>query len=206
MFELFQKDNEFFLFFGIISERVLQGIKLLKDMMQGSSEIKEKARMIKGIEEVANQIVYKAIDQLRKSKASIDYESTYTLVTQMDDILDYVDEISEIIIIHEIEGVFPEAMALIEVLEKSAEELTKGISTLRDLKQTYKIHDTCAEIKRLEVEGDSIFKKAIAGLFIDLQDKVEVIIWKDIYKNLERAIDRCENVAISLEKIVIDHS
>lgn len=95
---------------------------------------------------------------------------------------------------------------MIEVLEKSAEELAKGISMLRDLKQTYKIHDTCAEIKRLEVEGDSIFKKAIAGLFIDLQDKVEVIIWKDIYKNLERAIDRCENVAISLEKIVIDHS
>ncbi len=206
MFELFQKDNEFFLFFGIISERVLQGIKLLKDMMQGSSEIKEKARMIKRIEEVANQIVYKAIDQLRKSKASIDYESTYTLVTQMDDILDYVDEISEIIIIHEIEGVFPEAMALIEVLEKSAEELAKGISALRDLKQTYKIHDTCAEIKRLEVEGDSVFKKAIASLFIDLQDKVEVIIWKDIYKNLERAIVRCENVAMSLEKIVVDHS
>jgi len=206
MFELFQKDNEFFFFFKIISERVLQGIKLLKDMMQGSSDMKEKARMIKGVEEVAHQIVYKAIDQLRKSKASIDYESTYTLVAQMDDILDYVDEISEIIIIHEIEGVFPEAMALIEVLEKSAEELAKGISTLRDSEQTYKIHDTCAEIKRLEVEGDSIFRKATASLFIDLQDKVEVIIWKDIYKNLERAIDRCENVAISLEKIVIDHS
>jgi uncharacterized protein Yka (UPF0111/DUF47 family) len=206
MFELFQKDNEFFFFFKIISDRVLQGIKLLKDMMQGSGDMKEKARMIKGVEEVAHQIVYKAIDQLRKSKASIDYESTYTLVAQMDDILDYVDEISEIIIIHEIEGVFPEAMALIEVLEKSAEELAKGISTLRDSEQTYKIHDTCAEIKRLEVEGDSIFRKATASLFIDLQDKVEVIIWKDIYKNLERAIDRCENVAISLEKIVIDHS
>jgi uncharacterized protein Yka (UPF0111/DUF47 family) len=108
--------------------------------------------------------------------------------------------------IYEIKDVSIEAIALIEVLEKSVEELAKGVDALKDLEDPQKIVDTCLEIKRLEFKGDRASGKATANLFTNMRDKVEIIKWSDIYRNLERAIDRCEDVANTLEKIVVEHA
>jgi predicted phosphate transport protein (TIGR00153 family) len=210
VFEFFQKDNDFFLSLKLISEGVLQGIKLLKGMIQESNGREEKARMIKEVEEVANQIVYETVTGLHKPFVTPIYrESIYTLVTQLDDILDCVDEISQRTLMHEIyeiKDVSIEAIALIEVLEKSVEELAKGVDALKDLEDPQKIVDTCLEIKRLEFKGDRASGKATANLFTNMRDKAEIIKWSDIYRNLERAIDRCEDVANTLEKIVVEHA
>lgn len=210
VFEFFQKDNDFFLSLKLISEGVLQGIKLLKGMIQESNGREEKARMIKEVEEVANQIVYETVTGLHKPFVTpIYHESIYTLVTQLDDILDCVDEISERTLMHEIyeiKDVSIEAIALIEVLEKSVEELAKGVDALKDLEDPQKIVDTCLEIKRLEFKGDRASGKATANLFTNMRDKVEIIKWRDIYRNLERAIDRCEDAANTLEKMIIEHA
>jgi len=208
MLELFQKNDVFFLYPKLISETVLRGVRLLNDMIQESSHREEKVRMIKEVEEVANQIVYEAITMLRRSVVtSIDCGSGYTLITQMDTqmdgVLDYVDEISEKIILYGIDDVSTEAIALIEILEQSVEELTKGIVALRDSKSPQKIFDTCYEVKRLKVKADRILRRTTASLFTNTEDEIKIIKWKDIYIGLERAIDRCEDVANILEKAVV---
>ena len=64
--------------------------------------------------------------------------------------------------------------------------------------------DAIIEIHRLENEGDRISREAIASLFEGGVDPMVVIRWKDIFEQLEEAIDACEDVAHALEGGVFD--
>lgn len=207
MFELFQKNSICFLYPKIISETVLQDVRLLEDLIKESGHREEKIKTIKQIGDVADQIVHEAITALSRSRiAPIDHDIIYTLITQIDGLLDYVDEICERIVMFGIEGVSADAIVLTEILEKSVEGLTQGIVALRSSKSPQKIYDVCNEIKRLKVEAGRILRRANESFFTNTEDKIEIIKWKDICINLERAIDRCEDIANILEKVVIEYA
>jgi uncharacterized protein Yka (UPF0111/DUF47 family) len=66
---------------------------------------------------------------------------------------------------------------------------------LRRLKKADTILKYCAEVDRLENEGDYLNRAAVAKLFEPGNDPLEVIKWIEIYETMENAIDRCEDVA-----------
>ena len=55
-------------------------------------------------------------------------------------------------------------------------------------------------------DGDQLERQAVAGLFRNGGDPLEVIKWKDVYDLLENAIDACEDVANVIERIVVKHA
>ena len=62
------------------------------------------------------------------------------------------------------------------------------------------------ERNRPENEGDRLVRAAIAGLFIDEKDPIELVKWKEIYGLLEATIDKAEDVANIIERITIKHA
>ena len=64
----------------------------------------------------------------------------------------------------------------------------------------------CIQMKKFENEGDVAFHEAVASLFRERIDAIDVIKWKDIYENMEGCIDNCEAVAHVLESVVLKHS
>ena len=74
------------------------------------------------------------------------------------------------------------------------------------MKHANTISERCIEVNRLENQGDSILRQAVAGLFDKEKDPVAIIKWKEIYENLEIATDRCEDVANIIEGIVLENA
>jgi hypothetical protein len=64
----------------------------------------------------------------------------------------------------------------------------------------------CIRIKQLENEADVVYHEAIATLFAENRDAIDVIKWKDVYDNMERCVDSCVTVAHILESVVLKHS
>lgn len=206
MVRLLPKEEKFFDYFDVASEKMIRGIRLLKEMMRDLSNAEEKSRQIKDVEHEADHITHETVSSLHKTFITpIDRESIYALITRMDDVLDLVDSTSERVLLYKIKTSTPESMALIEVLEKAIEQVAKGISGLRDLKNSGSILNICIEINRLENEGDRTFRNALSVLFSSSYDPIEIIKWKDVYETLEEAIDRCEDVANVLEGIVVEN-
>jgi hypothetical protein len=77
---------------------------------------------------------------------------------------------------------------------------------LRNLKNAKVILTACVEINKLENDGDAIRDAAIAKLFTEEKDAVQVLIWKEIYEDVENAIDRCEDVANIIEGVVLENA
>lgn len=206
MVRLLPKEEKFFDYFDVASEKMIRGIRLLKEMMRDLSNAEERSRQIKDVEHEADHITHETVSSLHKTFITpIDRESIYALITRMDDVLDLIDSTSERVLLYKIKTSTPESMALIEVLEKAIEQVAKGINGLRDLKNSSSILNICIEINRLENEGDRTFRNALSVLFSSSYDPIEIIKWKDVYETLEEAIDRCEDVANVLEGIVVEN-
>lgn len=57
-----------------------------------------------------------------------------------------------------------------------------------------------------ENEADTVFENAVADLFANEKNVIQLIKLKEIYVGLETATDRCEDVANVLESILIKHA
>ena len=97
-----------------------------------------------------------------------------------------------------------EARQLAEILVKATTELAVAVKGLRDMGNAKAIVDSCILVHKLENEGDAAKSMALMRLFKEEESPVRIIQWKEIFEILERATDRCEDVANIIEGIVIE--
>ncbi len=207
MVRFFPKEEKFFDYFNEASEKIIEGIKLLKEMMLDLSAAAEKSKEIKEVEHEADRITHETISKLHQTFITpIDREFIHSLITRMDDILDLIDSASERVFLYKISSSTDYALSLINTMEAAIIEVAKGVERLRDLKNSKSILNTCIEIHSLENEGDRIFRVALSDLFNSNFDPTEIIKWKDIYEAFEDTIDKCEDVANILEGIVLENA
>lgn len=207
MVRFFPKEEKFFEYFNEASQKILAGIKLLKEMMADLSTAAEKTKKIKEVEHEADHITHETISKLHQTFITpIDREFIHSLITRMDDILDLIDSASERVFLYKINKSTPHALSLIDTMERAIVEVAKGVERLSDLKNSRSILNTCIEIHSLENEGDRIFRLALSDLFNSDFDPTEIIKWKDIYEAFEDTIDKCEDVANILEGIVLENA
>lgn len=204
---LFPKEEKFFDMFENGSRTVLEGARLLSDLITNYTNIIEKSKRIKEVEHEGDKITHDTVTKLNNTFITpFDREDIYSLICKMDDVLDFVDAVSSRMILYKVKSPTNEARALMEVLLKSVEEMDKAIRELRNIKKPEAILKYCIEINTLENKGDVILRDAVAKLFDDGTNPIDVIKWKEIYENLETAIDRCEDVANVIEGAVLKNA
>jgi predicted phosphate transport protein (TIGR00153 family) len=162
------------------------------------------AREILLAEQDGDRITHEIVQRLNATFVTpLDREDIYALATQLDDIVDYIEEAADFMGLYKIEAPMEQAQGLAEVLVKSCEQLNELLAHLRGFKD---LEQYWIEIHRLENDGDRISRDAVASLFAGGTDPMVVIRWKDIFAVLERAIDSTETAAHILEGIVIKNS
>jgi len=155
-------------------------------------------------EHEGDRLTHKVITNLRLSKMTpFDREDIYALAGAIDDIVDDAEEVSEQLALREVEAPMEQAQQLARILRESARSMCHALDGLETLEG---IEDHLAAVRRLEQEGDQIYRAALAALFDGAIDPMFVLRWKDIYAALEEAIDRCRAAANSLESIVVKHT
>jgi predicted phosphate transport protein (TIGR00153 family) len=201
---LVPKDRVFFDLFAEAGQNSLQAARLLDQMMGEWPDDSGHAREILKAEQEGDRITHDIVQRLNSTFVTpIDREDIYGLATQMDDIVDYVEEAADFLGLYKIEAPMEQAQALTSVLVASCEQLADALTNLRGFKGLEKYW---IEIHRLENDGDRISRDAVASLFSNGIDPMVVIRWKDIFAVLENAIDATETAAQILEGIVIKNS
>jgi uncharacterized protein Yka (UPF0111/DUF47 family) len=86
---------------------------------------------------------------------------------------------------------------------KQCEQLHEALTKLRSYQD---LERYWIEVHRLENQGDRIARAAVAQLFADDRNASDLVKWKDVYNLLESCIDKCEDVANIIERIVVKHA
>jgi predicted phosphate transport protein (TIGR00153 family) len=201
---LVPRDRVFFDLFNRAGQNTLRAARLLRDMFEEWPDEKGYAREILLAEQEGDKITHDIVQRVQATFVTpLDGEDIYNLATQLDDIVDYIDETADFLGLYKIEAPMEQALEMAEVLVKTCEQLAAALERLRGFKD---LEHYWIEIHRLENDGDRLYRDAVASLFANGIDPMVVIRWKDIFTVLERAVDACETAAHIIEGIVIKNA
>jgi uncharacterized protein len=195
------KEREFFDLFEEAGANIVLAAELLERMLEHWPDQSELSRDVLVCEHEGDRITHDIIQRLNSTFVTpIDREDIYALASALDDIVDFVEEVSDFLTLYRIEAPMDQATELARILSQSSRAIADAIPRLRTFRD---IHHYTVEVNRLENDGDRVVRQALASLFERGIDPMLVIRWKDIFERLEDGIDATENVANILEGIVI---
>jgi predicted phosphate transport protein (TIGR00153 family) len=205
MFGLIPKDEKFFELFKEMAHNIIIGAELLKQMLDDFEDPVGSQRRIKEQEHKCDNLTHEIIKKLNKSFVTpFDREDIYALASKMDDIMDLIDASASRFVMYNVEKPTSEAQQLAFIILKSCQTLAKAVSILGGKLEP--LYEYCVEVNALENEADRVCREAISRLFDEEKDPIQLIKWKEIYETLEKATDRCEDVANVLESVVVKNA
>ena len=198
---LIPREESFFDLFEELARKVQQGADALQDLLENYTDLDRKAGRVLDIEHEGDELTHEVMRRLNTSFITpFDREDIHRLASNLDDVLDHIEATAEYLQLHKIEKPLPQMVQLGSTLAAAARHTAEAMPGLRKMKnlETYWI-----EINRLENEGDRSYRRTIAELFSGDYKAMDVLKWKDIIEEIETAIDRLEDVANTIEGIVL---
>ena len=204
---LMPREGKFFDYYNAHAERIVEGSRALAAMLSTFSDLEVYAQRIDAAERSADKITHEAITQLHKTFITpFDRDQMHALITNMDDILDLIQDVAESIVLYDLRRITPEAKQLAEICQMCCERVKTAVGLLTHVKKPEAILKCCEEIDRLESDADRVMRSALGKLFREENDLKQVIKMRVIYDLLETVTDRCEDVANVIEGIVLENS
>ena len=179
----------------------------LVDLFEHYHDVSDKVAEIKRLEELGDEIIHKIMTELHKAFITpLDREDIAILGERLDDVLDCIEEAARYMVEYKILQPTASAKHLGLLVSLSADIVVKSMAILRSkgskLRQLIPLKD---QLNNLENEADRVTSQAMGDLF-ESYDVIDIIKWKEVYGQLEGATDRCEEIAVILEGIVIKHA
>lgn len=133
-----------------------------------------------------------------------DRDDIYLLATEIDDVVDYLEEASDLLGLYGVEMPTRHAVEQCAIIVEAVGHLATACENLKGMRG---VSQALVDMKSLEDQGDRLLRDALASLFHDSKiDPLIVIRWKDIYEALERALDACETAANVIANIVVKNA
>jgi uncharacterized protein len=202
---LVPRPTEFFDLFAKAGENALEAARHAETRFREYPNSSVTQADVKAIERRGDELTRELIQLLNTQYVTpFDREDIYELATALDDVVDYIDEATDLLELYGIEATTAHAVEQCRILVAAVEQLSTALNRLRSMRG---IQDPLVELKRLEDEGDRVVHDAIAALFRDDRiDPLIVIRWKDVYDGLERAIDSAEHAANVIANVVVKNA
>ena len=199
------RTSEFFALFGKAGENALQVSRLVERRFREHPNSGITQEQVKVEETEGDAITRELITLLNTQYVTpFDREDIYLLATEIDDVVDYLEEASDLLGLYGVEMPTRHAVEQCGIIVRACEQLAIACDNLKGMRG---VQEALVEVKAREDEGDRVLRDALAALFRDEGiDPLIVIRWKDIYEALERALDACETAANVIANIVVKNT
>ena len=199
---LVPQKREFFDLFNQAATNAVAISQKLTDLLNDFPEhADERMRDIKELEHAGDGLTHDLVDLINRTFVTpFDRDDMYRLAGVLDDVCDHVDDSAEKLVGYGVRTVPEAARQQAEVIHRAATKLCEAVNLLEGFRDSKR---QLIELRTLEDEGDDLIRRSISELFHTETDALAVLRWKDIYEQLEEAVDACENAADVLEAILV---
>ncbi|MBM7597952.1 putative phosphate transport protein (TIGR00153 family) [Virgibacillus halotolerans] len=168
--------------------------------------LKEFAKIVKRYESEADEKVHLIIKNLNDAFITpIEREDILQLTLNLDDVIDGMEDFTALMDIHQILSSDSYITEFAEYILKSSQEILLSIELMAKgrLKE---VEPHAIKIKDHESKCDDLYRKSLKNLFQTEKDAIKVIQYKEIYETLENIADYCQNVASTLQSIIMKNA
>lgn len=203
-FRLVPRDEAFFPLFDQAAENLAESAQLLRDLLDEFEDVHAKHARIIDCEQRGDELTRTILRRLDSSfVAPFDREDIHALAEQLDDVVDDIQAVSELLLLHDVDEPLGEVRELADVLVKAADANVALIGKLAKLRG---IESELEAVDRLESEADRIYRRTVAHLFSGDFNAFDVLRWKDIVEAIEHSVNKLEGVSDIVEGIALKHS
>ncbi len=207
---LMPKEVKFFDLFNNHAAHIVEGAAALTALMRDYDNPSLRQVQIDRIEreeKAADKITHDTIELLHKTFITpFDRDQIHALISQMDDILDIIQDVAESAMLYDLQKITPEAQQLAELSQLCCDRVQSAVKLLSSMDNADGILKLSKEIDRLESDADRVMRSAMSKLFRDEADVRQLIKMKAIYELLENVTDKCEDVANVIEGVVVENA
>lgn len=203
---LVPKDRKFIPLLESASSNLVDVSKVLYDMLTTSDPIRrtEMIRQIEKLEHKGDEITHTIFNELAATFITpFDREDIQYLASGLDDILDYIHGSAKRIELYKIDPIHPAMVKLAELIVQASQEINNAVGGLRSMRNIPRIRESMVKVNSIENHADDLFDNAVARLFEDEKNAVEIIKLKEVLSALETATDKCEDVVNTIETIIV---
>jgi predicted phosphate transport protein (TIGR00153 family) len=199
------RTTEFYVLFARAGENALEVARLVERRFKEHPNSGVTQEQVKAVETAGDTLTRDLIQLLNTQYLTpFDRDDIYMLATEIDDVVDYLEEASDLLGLYGVEMPTRHAVEQCAIIVKAVEQLATACD---NLKSGTGVQAALVALKGLEDEGDRVLRDALASLFRDERiDPLIVIRWKDIYEALERALDACETAANVIANIIVKNA
>jgi predicted phosphate transport protein (TIGR00153 family) len=197
-------DASFYDMFSTLANRLVGGANLLNEVFTEGADRAGLAERMREEEHLADEATHDIIRRVNKTFVTpFDREDIYSLASALDDVMDFMEEAVDMVLLYEIDNLPAELAEQVSVIQRCAEVTADSMPRLQSMKN---LDEFWIEINRLENAGDKTYRRILAKLFNGELEALEVMKLKDVVDSLEAAIDAFESVANVIEQIAVKES
>lgn len=201
------KEDKFYDMFIDTAHLIYEAAERLDDLLNNLDDVQNKVRQIEEVEHKGDKQAHDILEQLNRSFITpLDREDIYLIAKQMDDIIDNIEATAHRFVMFNVTTATKDSLILGKLIVSSCKELISLMEELKNARKSTKLSEKIIEINRLEDDGDQIFRRAVSTLFNGETPALDVFKWHEIYDFIEQTLDACEEVANTVEGVVMKHA
>lgn len=205
--KLLPQKTEFFSLFSEHAACSVEGARLLQAFLADLAGAEERATRIRTVEHAADALCQRTMEMLHRSFITpIDRGDIHQISSRLDDIMDHIEATSQRVWLYDVGTVAPEAHEMAANLVRATAAVKAVVDALAARRSAADIRTLCAGVKDAEKDNDRLLRRATARMFREEQDPKTLIKWKEIYDDIEAAIDCCDDVANVVEGVALENA
>ncbi|RJG44601.1 DUF47 domain-containing protein [Mesorhizobium sp. DCY119] len=206
--KLLPREDRFFDLFARHSETLVLGAKALERLLAGD-DIEARGKEIIALEDRADAITGEVLLAVRKSFITpFDRGDIKDLIQSMDDAIDMMRKTVKTVTLFE-QREFEPLMQQMGTLGVEAANLIAQAVPLLDRvnANATRLNELTEQVVRVEEQSDELHDRGLKELFkrYGRSDPMAYMIGSEIYSELEKVVDRFEDVANEISGIVIEN-
>jgi len=205
---LLPHEDRFFDLFAQHAETLLLGSKALERLLAGD-DIQARCDEIMALEDRADELTREVLLAVRRSFITpFDRGNIKDLIQSMDDAIDMMRKTVKTVMLFE-QGTFDPLMQQMGAVIVEAAVLTSQAIPLleRASANSRRLNELTEEVMRVEERADELYDRGLKQLFAQYgrSDPMAYLIGSEIYAELEKVVDKFEDVANEISGIVIEN-
>ncbi|NBD25593.1 DUF47 domain-containing protein [Paenibacillus glycinis] len=204
---MFKKKNDvFFTTLEAMADTILEGVLYFQQNVSKIADVAIFARDMKEFESKCDRHVHTILTELNKTFITpIERDDIMKLTTSLDDVLDGIEACASRFEMYAITEPDEFVTLFADIILRSAQQIKRAIYLLSE-KKLLAMREPSIQINELENQADDLLRVSVKSLFANVKDPIELIKRKEIYERLEQTTDYCEDVANTLETIIMRNS
>jgi uncharacterized protein Yka (UPF0111/DUF47 family) len=208
MFSFFKRDETFFDLLEASAAEARQCAVLLKDVLEHlGGDTSAQLDAIRQSRRKHKKLARDITEQLcRTFVTPLDREDVEALSSSLHRIPKTVEKIAERLSVCPVQFTSEIVSNQVSLLDDATKEVVGMVNGLRAKMSLAEVQEMQDRLQHIEGDGDKLFMDLLRQLYNRKAEPIEVIILKDLYEMLERAIDRCRDAGNVVFQVVLKYS